>query len=149
MNIHEIKQKISRLKQKKLLITINILIYFLLITGSTYAYLYISNWNENTITGNMATAELDLKIERIVPSQDLALVPLTDSALSNAIKGTGGISSCIDSQNNLSCEVYKITLTNNGDANLELTSTITLISGNNTTDYYENLKWRELSDPQQ
>lgn len=41
------------------------------------------------------------------------LVPMRDRGLEDAIKGTGGTSACVDNIGNLSCQIYKITLTNN------------------------------------
>lgn len=130
----------------KFLILVVILIYGIFLTGSTYAYLYMTDVNDNTLTGNLASASIDLDVERIVPTSDMALVPLKDGALKNAIKGNGGISSCVDSNRNLSCEIYKIEISNPSLTNLRLTGDITLVaSGENNV--YNNLKWELLDSP--
>lgn len=92
------------------LIVLGIFVYFIITLSSTYAYYYFSSSNNNTIAGDMANADLDLTVERVVPTSEQGLVPLIDSHLDKALKGTGGVSSCIDGNNNLSCEVYKITI---------------------------------------
>ena len=115
-------------------------------TSGTYAYYYMKDVNTSTITGNLGEASVDLTVERIVPETDMALVPLVDAALGNAIKGTGGISSCVDSNGNLSCEIYQITISNPSLINLKLTGDITLVaSGENNI--YNNLKWELLDSP--
>lgn len=122
-------------------------LYVILIIGGTYAYYSFNDSTRDGIAGNMALADADLIVERIVPEGvDLALVPLIDSHLDKALKGTGGISSCVDKNNNLACEVYKITIENTGSTNLRLTGTITLAAtgGNNV---YNNLKREEIEDP--
>lgn len=133
-------------KKKVICIIIGILLYAIIMVGGTYAYLYATNVDNNTLTGNLAAASIDLDVERIVPTTDMGLVPLLDGALKNALKGNGGISSCIDSNNNLSCEVYKIELYNPSLTNLRLTGDITLVaSGENNV--YNNLKWELLDSP--
>lgn len=128
-----------------LVIFVCLLIYCLIIIGSTYAYLYIYNENANKLTGNLGTANIELSVERVIPNESKPLVPLLDAALSNAIQGNGGKSACIDANNNLSCEVYKITIENTGTVNLVLNTTISLTSKNSSI--FQNLKWRELTSP--
>ena len=124
-----------------------IIIYSVLLISGTYAYLYVSSKNES-IVGNMATADLDLKVTRITPNQSSGssnLVPLLDGALKNALKGTGGESSCIDANKNVSCEVYQITLHNTGKTNLKLSGFITLVASG-ANNIYHNLKWEVIEN---
>ena len=118
-----------------------------MITGGTYAYLYTTKKN-STLVGNMSTANIDLQVTRVtpIPSNGTSnLVPLLDAALKNALLGNGGVSSCIDANRNVSCEVYKVTIKNTGNSNLKLSSFITLVaSGANNV--YQNLKWELIEN---
>ena len=118
-----------------------------MITGGTYAYLYTTKKN-STLAGNMSTANIDLQVTRVtpIPNNGISnLVPLLDAALKNALLGNGGVSSCIDANRNVSCEVYKVTIKNTGNSNLKLSSFITLVaSGANNV--YQNLKWELIEN---
>ena len=122
-----------------------ILIFSLVITGITYAYFMTSSFIKNKITGNMATVDAKLTVERVTPNNNnkSKLVPMFDAALNNALQGNGGKSSCVDNNNNVSCEVYKITIINNGSTNLRLDGNITLQSKGGR---FDNLKWEEIAD---
>ncbi len=128
-------------------IVLGLFIYAVLITGGTYAYYYSSSSNSNAINGDLALANANLTVERIVPdSANARLVPLLDKNLDIALKGTGGVSSCIDGNSNLSCEVYKITINNTGSTNLRLKGTVT-IAATGQNNVYNNLKWEEIENP--
>ena len=75
------------------------------------------------------------------------MVPLNDSSLSNAINGVDTSNgACIDKYGNLACQVYKITLTNNGSRLQNIKGSIELYAKGNGS-VYTNLKWRELTNP--
>ena len=133
-----------RFKFKKYYI-IGLIIFSLIITGATYAFLYYRYENSVAIKGNVIAIDADLTVELVV-GNNKKLVPLKDDALSNAINGVGSDNgACIDSNGNLSCQVYKITLTNNGSRLQGLVGTIELYAkGSGST--YTNLKWRELTN---
>jgi len=140
----------DKLKSNKRSLIISIVIVFLLLIltiGGTYAYFMSDFDDDSTISGDAGTAKLDLVVEKITPTSansHLVMVPLLDAALSNALAGTGGISSCIDSVGNLSCQVYKITVTNSGTVRLNVDGTIQLVvDGSNNI--FNSLKWRQLS----
>ena len=136
----------EHIKKRNVLIAVLIIILVLIISiiGYTFAYFAYTNSNNSTINGNAAEAKITLNIEKIVPTNDnLKLIPLTDSALSNAIAGSGGQRSCIDANGNLSCQVYKITLTNVGTITLKLKGTIK-IDVNGKNNIFQHLKWRRL-----
>ena len=122
-----------------------ILIFSVAVTGTTYAYFMTSAFIKDKITGNMATVDAKLTVERVTPNNNnkSKLVPMLDAALNNALQGNGGKSSCVDNNNNVSCEVYKITIINNGSTNLRLDGNITLQSSGGR---FDNLKWEELAD---
>ena len=135
------------MKKKKLLLGIvSIFAYALIITGGSYAYFSYRNSNSSVVTGEAATIDADLKVERVVPVKTTTnLVPLLDKNLDIALKGTRGVSACVDANSNLSCEVYKITLTNTGSTNLRLSGSITL-NATGSNNIFRNLKWELLED---
>ena len=118
------------------------IIVFILSMASTYAYLTYSVTNDVAIKGNIVNINATLNVE-LVSGTNTNMVPMMDNALNNAINGTGGTDKCIDSKGNLSCQVYKITLTNNGSTLKNLKGTIELYATNGGV--YNNLKWQELS----
>ena len=133
-----------RFKFKKYYI-IGLIIFSLIITGATYAFLYYRYENSVAIKGNVIAIDADLTVELVV-GNNKKLVPLKDGALSNAINGVGSDNgACIDSNGNLSCQVYKITLHNNGSRLQGLVGTIELYAKGSGS-VYTNLKWRELSN---
>ena len=125
----------------KTTIIIGILV-FILSMASTYAYLSYSVTNDVVIKGNIVNMKATLNVE-LVSGTNNEMVPMMDNALNNAINGTGGTSACVDSKGNLSCQVYKITLTNEGSTLKNLKGTIELYATNGGV--YNNLKWQELS----
>ena len=118
------------------------IIVFILTMGATYAYLSYSVTNDVAIKGNIVNINATLNVE-LVSGTNTNMVPMMDNALNNAINGTGGTNKCIDSKGNLSCQVYKITLTNQGSTLKNLKGTIELYAKNGGV--YNNLKWQELS----
>ena len=109
----------------------------------TYSYLAYNYENGSVIKGNVVSVNAELKVE-LVTGSNKGMVPLKDSSLERAINGTGGESACVDANGNLSCQVYKITLTNKGSKIKNLKGTITL-TNKDTNSTYANLKWRELA----
>lgn len=68
-------------------------IYSLIITGSTYAFYYVSKTDGSVLSGNMVTSDLELSVERVIPVPSKGtskLISMLDVALNNALKGTGG-----------------------------------------------------------
>ena len=118
------------------------IIVFILTMGATYAYLSYSVTNDVAIKGNIVNINATLNVE-LVSGTNTNMVPMMDNALNNAINGVGGTNKCIDSKDNLSCQVYKITLTNQGSTLKNLKGTIELYAKNGGV--YNNLKWQELS----
>lgn len=136
----------KKVTKRNIIISLIIILIIVGINGATYSYLAGSKSNNTTITGNKAISELDLNIEKVVPTTTKeGLVPLIDSHLQNALSGVGSNTPCIDSNNNLSCEVYKITIENTGNINLTITGTIDLNASDGSS-IYNNLKWEELEN---
>lgn len=121
-------------------------VVFLLAIGSTYAYYAFRYENDSVITGNVISINVELDVERVVGT-NTKLVPLQDEALANALIGKNSSNgACIDNVGNLSCQVYKITLTNLGSRIQHVNGTIELYPKAGSGNAYSNLKWRELSN---
>ena len=98
-----------------------ILVLFLSITGTTFAYFTTSENKNNSLTGDMATVNLSLDVTKIFPTESSnntgAMVPQlsTNTALESALKGA-----CVDANKNIACQVYKINVSNNGGTATEV-----------------------------
>ena len=121
-----------------------LIIFMILVTGTTYSYLAYNYQNDSVIKGQVVSVNVDLSVELVVGSNK-GMVPMKDEGLADALKGTGGESACVDANGNLSCQVYKITLKNKGSKIRNLKGTISLYNKDDDS-YYKNLKWRELSN---
>lgn len=136
-------------KKNIIIVSISITIIIIVsVLSYTFAYFAFKINNTDTITGDAGTANISLKVTKVTPSSansNLKLVPLLDTAIAKAVAGEGGQSSCIDSNGNLSCQVYKLEVTNTGTINLILRGKIK-IDSKNTSSTYSNLKWTELTN---
>lgn len=96
-----------------------ILILFFSVTSATYAYFTISISNNITITGEAATVNLTLAVEKIFPIDSSTntgvMVPqLSTSGNSNSPLSTALKNGCVDGNSNIICQVYKINIQNIG-----------------------------------
>lgn len=125
--------------REKIIIT-GLFVFILLVIGATVAYFTYEEENTVAIKGNVIGVDLDLDV-RMVEGNNTGMVPLKDSALTSAINGTGSTyGPCIDSIGNLSCQIYQIDVTNNGN-NLEgVKGTVELYAEEGSV--YTNLKWQ-------
>ena len=121
-----------------------LVVFAFLVTGATYSYLAYQYQNNSVIKGNVIAVDAELNVE-LVKGSNTKLIPLKDDGLTQAINGTGGEDVCVDANGNLSCQIYKITLTNKGSRIKDLKGTIELYASNSSSKY-TNLSWRELSD---
>ena len=121
-----------------------LIIFMILVTGTTYSYLAYNYQNDSVIKGQVVSVNVDLSVELVVGSNK-GMVPMKDEGLADALKGTGGEGACVDANGNLSCQVYKITLTNKGSKIKNLKGIISLYPKDEDS-YYDDLKWRELSN---
>ncbi len=126
---------------------------FLTVVSSTYAYFTFSIDNRATITGDMATVNLELNIERVLPTKESTgvMVPQksvsgsSNSPLASALK-----KGCVDDNNNVVCQVYKITVANNtGTAKEVVDGYISFYSNQAMTESSEikmpNLSWKLIT----
>ena len=119
----KINKEFNLLKNNMVLILIGTLLFS--ITGATYAYFAISATDNTTITGNAATVDLTLTVEKMFPTASSnntgVMVPQkstsgdTNSPLSSALK-----QGCVDDNTNVVCQVYKIKIKNDGGTATEV-----------------------------
>ena len=122
---------------KALLFTIvGVLTLIVAIAGSTYAFFSVSATNTDVIKGGSAYDADTLQLAITQKSSGTGeLVPQKDTAIQNAVTGTGG-QTCKDANGNTICKVYEIVITNTSTVKLNVTGTLTLTANN-----MPNLKW--------
>ena len=138
------KNKLKLVKFNKYYI-IALIVIFILGVSTTYSYYAYSYEDSVAIKGNVIAIDADLTVELVVGNNG-QMVPLKDSSLSNALNAvdtTNG--ACVDKYGNLACQVYKITLHNNGSRLQNIKGTIKLYAKDSSSTY-TNLKWRELTN---
>lgn len=147
--------KIKKTMTKTQLTITLILILFFTITGATYAYFAITITNNTTITGEAATVNLTLDVTKIFPSATSentgALVPqLSESGKSNSPLASALKSGCVDGNQNIVCQVYKIDIQNIGGSATQIVDGEILFYSNSTltTDIsatMPNLRWKLIT----
>ncbi len=137
-------------KEKNKILALIILIVTLTVTttGATYAYFALSATNTGTITGTSATVGGTLTVARILPtdtnwnSSTKVMVPqlsANTTSRTNALK-TAIDGGCVDANNNVACQVYRITFLNQGNAEIRINSLLSL------TSTMTNLKWYTVKE---
>ena len=109
------------------------------IIGYTYSFFSVTTTNDSVIYGEAASVNLSLTVTKVSPGNNKGLVPQLDDYITSAVIGRKG--SCVDDNSNNVCQVYKITLKNNGSSSVFVTGTLALDAKNNP-----NLKWAEITD---
>ena len=108
------------------------------IIGYTYSFFSVTTTNDSVIYGEAASVNLTLTVTKVSPGNNKGLVPQLDDYITSAVIGRKG--SCVDDNSNNVCQVYKITLKNNGSSSVFVTGTLALDAKNNP-----NLKWAEIT----
>ena len=108
------------------------------IIGYTYSFFSVTTKNDSVIYGEAASVNLTLTVTKVSPGNNKGLVPQLDDYITSAVIGRKG--SCVDDNSNNVCQVYKITLKNNGSSSVFVTGTLALDAKNNP-----NLKWAEIT----
>ena len=128
------------------------------IIGATFAFFSAQNEDTDTVRGTAASASLALTVEKLTeittstvepeggegePTTTTTtnygvMVPQLDAHINDAVAGTDG-NSCIDANGNVACQVYKITVKNEGTATAKLAGSITLAAEG--AGAITNLKW--------
>ena len=117
------------------------------IIGATFAYFTASASNVNTITGNMATINLNLKVEKVttVDEKKGGMIPMSNGMVEAAVKKTDADQVCVDDNGNAVCQIYKATLTNASSAGQFVDGYVALKGGSGTptdfTSYVEGAKF--------
>lgn len=132
------------MKDKKTILIYSIVgvaILILLVSSATYAYFSAQTEDSSIQGGTASAADLKLVVEKISTSAKDKLIPLDNDtvSLTTAAKGYGfsgttydSTKSCIDKNGYSVCQVYKITVTNNGSATVALNGGVTYLEGENT-----------------
>ena len=132
------ENNILKKSSKKLIIFEIICVLIVIgIIGYTYSFFNVTASNSTVISGEAASVNLSITVTRVSPSNNKGLVPQLDEFITSAVTGRNG--SCIDDNNNNVCQVYKITVRNNG-ASLYVNGKIEIDAKNNP-----NLKWAQIS----
>lgn len=140
----------------KLQVTISLVLFlFFCTTGATYAYFAISATNTNTITGTAATVNLTLAVEKMFPTEASdntgVLVPqLSTSGSATSPLATALKNGCVDSNKNVVCQVYKITIQNlGGTATQVVDGSVSFYNNaamtNDVSTAMPNLKWKLIT----
>ena len=90
---------------------------FMSVLGATYAYFLFEKSNTDVINGTAATVNLSLDVERIFPEKENTgvLVPQKSVSASNSSPLAKALKNgCVDGNNNVICQVYKINIKNDG-----------------------------------
>ena len=126
-------------KSSKKLIIFEIICVLIVIgiIGYTYSFFNVTATNSTVISGEAASVNLSITVTKVSPSNNKGLVPQLDEFITSAVTGRKG--SCIDDNTNNVCQVYKITVKNNG-ASLYVNGKIEIDAKNNP-----NLKWAQIS----
>ena len=115
------------------LIVIVMAIVVALLTG-TYAYFSVSvSSSNNAISGSIANVKISMNVKLL--TKDDKLIPLKESLLNEAAKAQ-----CQDSNGYTACQIYSITVNNEGSVKVNVDGYVTLTSSTS-----KNLKWTELS----
>ena len=129
-------EKERKMKKSTKYLLIGTLVLFLSILGASVAY-YLARVSGN-LSGRAAGTDLDLTITKLSTSANDDLIPLDNDleTLGQAILGYGNTGSfnaskaCIDINGYSVCQVYKVTVTNNGSVPLDITGGVQLVGAN-------------------
>jgi hypothetical protein len=119
--------------RKKLYILVVIASLVVALISGTFSYYQARVIDNNTISGTIASLSIKLDVAKVTSGE--GLIPLREELISKAAE-----SACIDSNDYTACQIYKLTLTNKSNVQVEVDGYITLTSSTST-----NLKWTELS----
>ena len=118
------------------------------IVGATFAYFTATADNTTAITGDSATIGFDVTVTKMTSVDvDLGgLIPMSNNMMEQALTknaGTKGV--CVDDNGNAVCQVYKITVINNGTASMFVDGYVTLTNGSGTPADYTSTKGNATS----
>ena len=125
------EEKQTKMKKSTKYLLIGTLVLFLSILGASVAY-YLARVSGN-LSGRAAGTELDVQVQKLSSNANMDLIPLDNDleTLQLAAAGYQDKGACVDINGYSVCQIYKITVTNNGSVPLTMNGTVTL-SGQNT-----------------
>ena len=115
------------------------------IIGATFAYFTATaNAGENVITGNMASINFGLTVEKVTTVDETkgGMIPMSNTMVEAAVSNE---SVCTDDNDNAVCQIYKITVTNTGTASLFLDGYVTLADGEGKITYTATDKGKDAT----
>ena len=112
------------------------------IIGATFAYFSATATNDTIIKGNAAQIGLNLDVTKVSTDAAAGLIPMNDADVSKGLEGDAATGSkmCVDKNGNTVCQVYQITVTNNGTATAVVNGTLNITGAT-----FANLKWQLLN----
>ena len=107
------------------------------IIGATFAYFTATATNATNITGNMASVSFGLQVSKVTTADEKlgGMIPMSNSMVEAAVKNKNDSTSadkpeiCVDDNGNAVCQIYKISVTNNGTAGMFLDGYVALQGG--------------------
>ena len=125
------EEKQAKMKKSTKYLLIGVLVLFLSILGASMAY-YLARV-QGSLNGRAAGTELAIQVTKLSNNATGDLIPLDNDldTLGQAALGYQDNGACVDINGYSVCQIYKITLTNNGSVPLTMNGTVTL-SGQNT-----------------
>ena len=125
------EERERKMKKSTKYLLIGTLVLFLSILGASVAY-YLARVSEE-FGGSAAGTELAINVEKLSSKATGDLIPLDNDleTLNLAAAGYDNKGACVDINGYSVCQIYHITLTNNGSVPLTVNGTVTL-SGQNT-----------------
>ena len=122
------------MKGKKLYLLVFVMAIVVAFISGTYAYFSVCvSSSNNAISGSIANVKISMNVKLL--TKDDKLIPLRESLLNDAAKAK-----CQDSNGYTACQIYSITVNNEGSVKVNVDGYVTLISSTS-----KNLKWTELS----
>jgi len=132
---------------------VGVAVLIVAIAGSTFAYFTASAAAEGAISGE--TLSIDLGID-VTPISDTGekgegLIPIHDGTVDNVETGSkypsqlqaAATANCVDSQRYTVCQIYEITLTNDGTDEIAVNTSVEFTE--ETLTKFENLKWARMT----
>lgn len=122
------------------------------IIGATFAYFTATATDSTQIRGETASVGLSLEVTHLSTGAAAGLIPLNTTDLQKAVTGdaeaTGSPKYCLDKDDNTVCQIYSITITNEGSASTAVAGTLDLEPDTETdaNSEFVNLKWELLTD---
>lgn len=130
-----------------------VLVTFLSVVSSTYAYLFFTTNDQTTIKGNMSTVNLKIKISQVLPIKASTGVMVPQKSISGSSTSdlaTALKNGCVDDNKNIDCQVYKIEIQNKtGKATEIVDGKISFFANKTMTESSDtkmpNLSWKLIT----